>query len=205
MSISEGYDPLDSPIRFTVSHASSKRTVTSISEYRSSNVQQDFLRCLGAAQHFNVDFLPITWQPALNIIGAGATARIHQAPVNIQTDLAFKRFLGSQQSFSAKEQRRLFRALIQEITILSQKSIRNHNNIINLAGLCWDVVPETGSIWPVLVFEKSRHGNLKTFMENGVGRRLKFHDRLKLCADLASAVLCLHTNGQSWILPQLEV
>ena len=199
--MSEDYDPLDSPVRFTVSQASSKRTIRSISEYSSSNAQPYFLVCLGAAQHFNVDFLPITWQPALNIIGAGATARIHQAPVNAQTDFAFKRFLGSEQSFSAEEQRKLFRALIQEITILSLPPIRRHPNIINLAGLCWDVVSENGSVWPVLVFEKSRHGNLRAFMENGVGRRLGFQDRLKLCADVAQAVLCLHANSQSRSLP----
>ena len=197
MSLSEEYDPLDASINFTVSHASSKRTFTSVSEYNSPYAQQEFLRCLGAAQHFNVDFLPITWQPALEIIGAGATARIHQALVNIQTDFAFKRFLGSQQSFSAEDQKKSFRALIQEITILSLPSIRHHPNIVSLAGLCWDVIPETGSIWPVLVFEKSRHGNLRTFMQTGVGGRLKFHDRLKLCADVARAVLCLHANGWS--------
>lgn len=195
MSTSEFYDPLDFPINFTAPHASSKRTVASISEYNSSKAQQDFLRCLGAAQHFNVDFLPIMWQPALKIIGAGATAQIHQALVNTQTDFAFKRFLGTQQSFSAEEQGKLFRALIQEITILSLPSIRHHPNIIDLAGLCWDVVPETGSVWPVLVFEKSRHGNLRTFMQDGVGRQFKFHERLKLCADVARAVLCLHANS----------
>ena len=193
--MSDSPDLLDSPIVLTISHATSTGTRTSTDQGGGSNTHHGFLRCLGVAQHFKVDLLPITWQPASDLLGFGATARLHQAPVNLHTDFAFKRFKGSQRLFSAEDKKKSFRALVHEISILSLPTIRSHPNIINLMGLCWDVEPETGSVWPVLVFEKSQHGNLRAFMQNGVGRRLGLGRRLELCADVARAVICLHANG----------
>ena len=193
--MSESHDPLDSPIIFTISHATSIGTRTSTDQRDGSSTHHEFLRCLGVAQYFKVDLLPIIWQPASKLLGLGATAQLHQAPVNLHTDFAFKRFVGSQRCFSAEEKKKYFRALVQEITILSIPTIRSHPNIINLMGLCWDVEPETGSVWPVPIFEKSQYGNLRAFMQNGVGRCLDLRRRLELCADIARAVICLHANG----------
>ena len=192
--MSEIYDPLDSSIVFTAPQVASESTVASTFESRRVQSQKDFIRCLGIAQHFNVDFLPITWQPTLKVVGAGATARVHQSTLNVETDFAFKRCISSRKCFSEDEERKLFRALLREIQTLSLHSIREHPNIINLAGLCWDVIPESGRVWPVLVFEKSKHGNLRAFMQNGLGRQLNFECRLRLCADIAKAIICLHEN-----------
>lgn len=192
--LSEYHDPLDSPIIFTGTEVISGGTHRSAEKGVVSNAHY-FLKCLGIAQHFKIDFLPITWQPALKIVGAGATARIRQALVNIQTDFAFKRYGESQQYSSTAEQHKKLRALIQEISVLGLLAVRNHPNIITLIGLCWDVVAEAATVWPVLVFEKSRHGDLRKFMQYGVGRRLNLSERQLLCADIAEAVLCLHING----------
>ena len=194
--MSDYNDPLDAQIAFTASQVTFEGSCTCPDEIIGSNAHQDFLRCLGLAQHIRIDFLPITWQHALKTIGTGATARIRQAPVNIQTDFAFKNFADTRQSISAEEEIKLFRAIIQEISVLGLPSIRSHPNIITLTGLCWHVIPESGRVWPVLVFEKSRHGDLQEFMKNGGGRRLELEKRLHLCADIAKAVMCLHANSK---------
>ena len=194
--MSEYHDPLDSPIIFTGPQVTLKDSHTCIDEGDGSNTHQNFLKCLAVAQVFKVDFLPIIWQPALKSVGAGATARIRQAPVNTRTDFAFKRYWESQRCTSAEEESKMFQAIIQEISVLGLPSIRSHPNIIRLAGLCWDIIPKSGRVWPVLVFEKSRHGDLRLFMQNGVGRRLDLEKRLELCADIATAVMWLHANSK---------
>jgi hypothetical protein len=55
--------------------------------------QYDFLSFLSIAQNLEIDFLPITWQPALSCIGQGGTAKIRQALVNLQMSFAFKRLV----------------------------------------------------------------------------------------------------------------
>ena len=52
-----------------------------------SDIHCDFLSFLGIAQMLRIDFLPITWQPALETVGHGGTAEIRQALVNLQMSL----------------------------------------------------------------------------------------------------------------------
>jgi hypothetical protein len=157
---------------------------------RPSSIPHDFLTFLGIAQSLKIDFLPITWQPALDTVGQGGTAEIRQALINLQTSFAFKRLI----STLPAEEARNFQALIAEISVLGQPSIRDHPNIITLEGICWDVIPETEKVWPVLVFEKARLGDLLAFMEQGAGKKLSLEDRLKLSVDIATAVAEMHSN-----------
>jgi hypothetical protein len=46
------------------------------------------------------------------------------------------------------------------------------------------------------MFEKTRHGHLHTFMKHGVGVGLSFEDRLRLCADVAMAIMDMHSHGE---------
>lgn len=194
--MSEYHDPLDFSIVLSGPRVTSKSSPSFTDEGAGPNAHLYFLKCLGLAQHLNIDFLPITWQRGLESVGFGATSRIRQALVNTDTDFAFKSYRESQRCTSAEEENKLFRTLIREISVLGLPSIRRHPNIITLAGLCWDIVPETGTVWPVLVFEKSRHGDLRVFMQNGVGRRLDLEKRLELCADIATAIMYLHANSK---------
>jgi hypothetical protein len=155
-----------------------------------TGVRCDFLSFLGIAQSLKIDFLPITWQPALDTIGHGGTAEIRQTLINIQTSFAFKRLVSTRSGEEAKN----FQALIAEISVLGQPSIREHPNIITLEGICWDIIPETEQVWPVLVFEKAPLGDLLVFMEQGAGNKLGLEDRLKLCIDIATAVADMHSN-----------
>lgn len=45
---------------------------------------------LAIAQKLEIDFLPITWQPALSKVGAGGTAEIRQSLIHLQMSFAFK-------------------------------------------------------------------------------------------------------------------
>jgi serine/threonine protein kinase len=163
--------------------------------YYQSDIHCDFLSFLGIAQTLKIDFLPITWQPALENVGHGGTAEIRQALVNLQMSFAFKRLTPAELPQSITDETKSFRTLIAEISVLGHPSIRDHPNIIRLEGICWDVVPGGEKVWPVLVFEKARHGDLHTFMEQAEGKRLTLEERLNVCADIAMAVNDMHSNG----------
>ena len=156
----------------------------------------NFLSFLGIAQSLRIDFLPITWQPGLDSLGQGGTAKIHQALVNLQMSFAFKRLASTGPAQLEAYKIRNFRALIAEILVLSHPSIHDHPNINRLEGICWDVVSGCEKVWPVLVFEKARYGDLQTFMERAEGKILTIEERLNICADIAIAVMDMHSSGE---------
>ena len=88
-----------------------------------------------------------------------------------------------------------FRALISEISVLGHPSVREHPNIISLLGVCWDILP-SGCVWPVLVFERTALGDLWSFVESDEGKIISTEVRLKLCADVATAVRDLHQSSK---------
>ena len=153
----------------------------------------DFLSILGIAQKLDIDFLPITWQPALDTAGDGATAEIRQSLINVQTSFAFKRYKRRWEPRSDADYSG-FQRLYFEISILGQPEIRRHPNIIRLEGLCWDISPDSKEIWPVLVFEKTSFGDLTKWSASKEGRAASHDVRLSICADVASAVRHLHTE-----------
>lgn len=71
--------------------------------------------------------------------------------------------------------------------------VRSHSNIIRLEGVCWDISFDKEEVWPVLVFEKARHGDLKKFLSTNMGGLIKWDDRVKLCADIATAIMLMHS------------
>jgi serine/threonine protein kinase len=159
-----------------------------------SNEEYDLLDFLGVAQSLKIDFLPITWQPALGEVGEGGTAVIYQALINIQATFTFKRL---KPSWSA------MRTLIAEISILGHPAIRYHPNVANIEGICWDVVDGGEEVWPVLVLEKTRCGDLKRFMTSSSGKELDSKNRLDMLFDVALAVRDLHATGRFSIPPLL--
>jgi hypothetical protein len=64
---------------------------------------------------------------------------------------------------------------------------------MQLEGICWDIPRGNKKVWPVLVFEKMKHGDLDRFLNLDIGEKLCLQDRLKLCADVASAVATMHS------------
>lgn len=183
------------------------------SEFESAAPQKPLDRCdlvtfLGAAQALKIDFLPITWQPALDLIGQGATAEIRKALMNSHMSFAFKRpkFITL---LNVDFEMRVLPFLTAEISILSHPSIRKSPNIVRLEGICWEIFSEAytfpgeaqfdgtrGGIMPILVFEESKYGDLRNFMTCSVGRNLGLKDKLRLCVDIARAVEKMHSNRE---------
>ena len=159
----------------------------------SSNSDQDydFLDFLGAAQSLKIDFLPTTWQPALDSVGEGGTAKIRQALINLQTSFAFKHFKHPK---VAEQESQVWRALIAEISVLGSPTIRYHPNVINIEGICWDVVSK--KVWPVLVFEKTPYWDISKFMKSNQGKELDSKSRLDILFDIALAIRDLHAAGR---------
>ena len=190
---------------------SSYRTEFESATPEKADLRYDLMTFLGVAWRLEIDFLPITWQPGLDRIGRGATAEIREASMSLQAIFAFKRPI-LQFSFHFDElESRILPTLIAEISILGHPSIRQHPNIIQLEGICWEVLPEEGGIVsrerpiisgkggivPVLVFEKTNHGDLRSFMMNDAGKQLGFMERLEMCTAVAKAVADMHSNSKS--------
>ncbi|OCK76319.1 TPR-like protein [Lepidopterella palustris CBS 459.81] len=150
------------------------------------NSHHDFLTFLGVTQQCQFDFFPITWHPALENIGEGTTAEIREALIDVQMSYAFKRFF-----MSGQDEEKLFLHLISEVSILGLDNIRDHPNIIKLEGVAWDI-QDYGKVWPVLVFEKTVHGDLGTFFASEPGRSLPIQEKLKLCIDIGTALRVLN-------------
>ncbi|KAL8907095.1 MAG: hypothetical protein Q9171_006000 [Xanthocarpia ochracea] len=152
----------------------------------------DFLDFLGIAQGLKINFLPIQWQPGLDIAGKGGTAKIRQHLAYTDMTFAFKQMKKTQ---SPMREVQYMCALIAEISILGQFKNRHHKNIALIEGICWDVDPGEQKVWPVLVFEKAPYGDLNHFMIFGAGRELIMEKRLSFLIDVALAVHDLHSAG----------
>ncbi len=183
----------------------------------------DFITFLEVCQNLRIDFLPITWRPALDRLGIGAQSEVCQSLINIALSFAFNR-VKILRDHSQEKENAVYRALVSQVLILGHAEIRNLSNINNLIGVCWDVRPRENAqshgdtrpesdvlprdslktdqeslsckwrVWPVLVFEKSTHGDLVYFMRSMSGSNLDITGRLKLCKDIGNGVRSLHEN-----------
>ena len=185
---------LDRLISFTSSGKLSHSAT--IASAAATETSYDLLTFLGIAQSLNIDFLPIPWNTGQANIGKGGTAEISQSSINLETAFAFKRLAALDTARFEVDKTAIFKALIAEIFVLGHESIRGHQNINKLAEICWDVEAESERVWPVLVFEKTQHGDLRTVMEHSAGMRLDLGSRLRLCAEVVTAVSDLHLNGE---------
>jgi len=150
----------------------------------------NFYCFLSIAQKHGVEFMPIAWEPARDLLGLGASGHVNQSLINIETSLAFKRPAGFGRDEKARQQ--LFRAWLMEMSILRFAEIQRHPNIIEIEGISWEVVESGSTVLPVLVYRKSQLGSLRTFVEANAGS-LSLNQKLNLCLDLASALSTLHS------------
>lgn len=150
-----------------------------------------FISFMAVVQTQKIDILPITWQPALDDIGKGATARVLQSLVNLEISFAFKRPM--LEGLASLDEHEFFKTLIPEIFNLSQPTISEHPNITRLESVCWDVYPREMKVHPVLVFEKAPHGDLAQILSSELGQALNERSRLTLCLDIARAISTLHS------------
>jgi len=152
----------------------------------------DLIAFLAIVQQFKIDILPVMWD-AVGAVGKGATATVHQSTVNVGLEFALKR---TEQLFKARKAPKAFELLIWEVTVLGAPAIRNHSNIVDLEGICWEIDKEYQELSPVLVFQKARHGDLAAYLTSPAGMRSSFDTKLSLCVDIAHAIDTLHSSSK---------
>ena len=160
--------------------------------------QCDLVDFLTLAQAYEVDVIPITWQPALESLGDGRTSDVSQSLLNIQTSLAFKRAFreNGEDQHQSDEDSDVLPRLCTELSILAHQPLRNHPNILRLEGFCWEYLPDSFGALPVFVFEKAQCGNLQNFMNSDRGRRMNFAERKELCTQIAKGLVAMHMCRQ---------
>ena len=144
---------------------------------------------LTVIQYFQINIIPVTWQPALDSLGRGTSAVVNQSMIHASLYYAFKR-TGLDTPYST---------LISEVAILSLPQIRGHANINGLEGICWELRvngPDIGpAVRPVLVSNKADFGDLRRFLKSEDGMNLSLQQKLDICLDIARAMNELHQCG----------
>ena len=175
----------------------------------------DFLRFLAVCQTRRIDFFGITWDRVLddnsNLLGLGVTAAIHPGLLKLDLTFAFKRltdrYFGQADKASAEQRRhQLYEALTSEVWVLGNPVVREHENIIRLECICWDLLPEDQEeiVRPVLVFEKAKYGDLAQFKRSSSGLRLSLAQKLKICSDIIRGIAMMHSCGELFLILLLK-
>jgi len=154
---------------------------------------------LGAAQLLSVDFLPITWNSALNDAGVGGTATLRERLISQNLSLLFKRVHPRHfPQYEAKiAEGIVFRTLVSELETARHYDVVKSSFLAHLEGVSWDIEPN-GEVWPVLVYEKAKYGSVRTVMESShmLGSiTLDLVTRLQICLHIAKGLNTLHRNG----------
>ena len=133
------------------------------------------LYLLTVAQELHIDFLPFSYQPGLEVIGAGGTSKLRQSRINLQTSFAFKQLENSLNDMQASvlDEAKAFRALIAEVSLLNNAAIRGHPHVIKLEGISWEISKDEEKLRPVLVFEKSRYADMRKVLRSEEGKTIK--------------------------------
>jgi len=155
----------------------------------------DLLTFISLAAKFGVDFVALTWQPALERLGQGASSTVQQGQVDVNVNLAFKRAITDLGDYAGSENPNAMRFKTVIFELVALELLRHHPNVVDLLGVTWETDAETKEVWPVLLTERSTYGNMATFLESEEGRTLSCEERLKLLEDIARACLAMHTPG----------
>ena len=185
----------DSCYTIMISRGGSQSRMATLKASPSRNF--DFISCLALIQHLRIDLLPFAWQAALDRVALGGTAEISQSLVSLQLSCAFKRVKASERARWGDG--KIFQTIWSEIFVLGQPSIRSHSNIVSLLGVCWEVC-SVGKVWPVLVFEKSQHGDLSRFANSSAGIQTTLEDKLSLIVDVLTGVIEMHSRCECALL-----
>lgn len=161
-----------------------------------------FIKLLAIATALDVNILPLTWRPDLEVLGEGATGRVNQSHLNTEVSLAFKRFSRANTitNIPSCDMRSLqYKAITAEIVALSCPDVYDHPNIVNLEGVGWEVVEDSEEVWPVLVYRKAECGNLNDFLSLPEGAAMELDDLVSVCGEVAKGLRIMHLCGT---LPQ---
>lgn len=228
----QAYSPMSKEKPLSQSHPSFYDAFYSLSFGTYSNIPpasageiHDFITILEICQSLNIDFLPTSWQPALDSLGVGGQVEVRQSPVNAAMSLAFNRV--KLPNLAEDAEMTLYRALSSQLRVLSHPELRYHPNIVFLLGVSWDVKAQNETwveqhnnveadpqkvrddrqwqearsskwkVWPVLVYEKASHGDLIHFMQSEAGKRLHIENKLELCWNIGQGLISMHSHRKT--------
>lgn len=185
---------------FSCGGSSGGATISSRIQETEEQSHSNLIQILSIATALGVNIIPLTWRPALEGLGEGATGRVSQSPMNSQISLAFKRLScwDRSQGQSETQFRALqHKALGSEMVALNCLELHDHENIVNLEGLCWELSDESLSpeVWPVLVFKKAEYGDLRRFLSLPEAEHLELRGRIEICRKIAKALEIMHQCG----------
>jgi Protein tyrosine and serine/threonine kinase len=145
----------------------------------------DILRLLAVTRDLNISILPHQWENWLGAIGQGGSAIVNQAFANVKTSFAFKCFQDTSEENGYKE-------AIQEMSVLGLPLLLDQPNIVQLQGVSFEATRDE-NVRPMLIYEKSKHGDLFTFARSPAGKELGLPERMAICKDIGSAILFMHS------------
>ncbi|KAF4947076.1 hypothetical protein FGADI_10706 [Fusarium gaditjirri] len=94
--------------------------------------------------------------------------------------------------WNSKDGQNLSESMVTEIAILKNDYLRKHENIINMAGICWGTYSDRITM-PVLVLETAQGGDLCKYLE--ISTELDARDRLRLAIQCFQGLLAVHAVG----------
>lgn len=179
---------LDSDVLFQTA----LRKEPALEEYHACH--RDLIYFCGAVQVLRLDFLPVTWQTHGGLVGQGGTSKIRQSQLTSDISLAFKAIDvgGATSTRNVKDSENIYSLLMAEIQYMEMQPILDSPYIHRVEGICWSVNTTTGCLDPVLVYERTRHGDLYRFMTSGSGRSMDVPERIGVCRDIATGLKTLH-------------
>jgi hypothetical protein len=157
----------------------------------------NFISFVSLAHQLEIDFMDVTWQPALHLLGVGGSSQIHVSNlVTKKLAFAFKSTVtrrGMSQLSLIGADRQRFRSLVCEVLVLRHPDVREHPNIASLLGISWDF--RNNCVWPVLVFPKADEGSLENFIHGSKGTNASPEDLIRICAGIALGLDSLYGNS----------
>ena len=185
---------------YTVRNETSNETTPTTSEHQAPPL----VKLLSIATAVRLNILPVKWRPGLESLGEGATANINQSPLNSKISFAFKRFnqfSDSLPSLSNHDELLLkYNAILSEVVTLMHSEIYRHPNVVNLEGLCWEILSDSAQIRPVLVFRKADGGSLDKFISRHEAKSLSFADKIHICGEIAKGLRIIHLSGRASLI-----
>lgn len=162
---------------------------------------QDFIKFIQHVIALKVEILAMTWDPALERFnGEGSLGTVSRGGVNADMTFSYKRFRPepTDPRYSDEQFRELqYAAIVNELTVLASPGLRDHDNIVRLVGICFELSPNNVDVWPVLVLLTANGGELArtAFIRKIVGEDIL----LRICGEIAKGLHALHRHGGSGI------
>lgn len=98
---------------------SSYHSIVRRTDLKENDFRYDFIMFLETCQNLEIDFLPITWQSALDVLRVDEQSEVRQSLVNLIMSFAFNRVKSEKREEKREEkEEKIYRVLISQVSIL---------------------------------------------------------------------------------------